>query len=188
MMLQGTPLRRTTVRMGTSVRTGTAARPGMAATAHTGTIACTGTIARTARRGAERRRRALIAGVAAGALALAGCAAAPTESGLRSDGLRPMSEAELRAEFSRERRCRFDNWNRVTGTVSYRPDGRYDGDAGGAAFAGAWRIRDGLLCARSPQLRGGVELCLAVYATSANDRVAFGRDDDSWTRLRCTTP
>lgn len=140
-----------------------------------------------ARRGAAGWRGARLAAVlAAGALAVAGCAMAPTESGLRSDGLRPMTDAELRADHARERSCRFDNWNGATGTVVYRPDGRFDARTGGVDVAGNWRILDGLLCSRSPQLRGGVELCNAVYATSATDRVGFGREDGSWTRMQCT--
>lgn len=139
-----------------------------------------------ARCDAAGRRRARLACALAGALALAGCASAPTESGLRSEGLRPMTDAEMRAEFAREHGCRFDNWNGATGTVGYRPDGRFEALTGGVDVAGTWRVLDGLLCTKSPQLRGGVELCNAVYVTSATDRVAFGREDGSWTRLRCT--
>jgi hypothetical protein len=142
--------------------------------------------ARRARRDAAGPRSGRLACVlAACALAVAGCASAPTESSLRSDGQRPMTDAELRAEFARERSCRFDNWNSATGTVDYRPDGRFEARTGGVDVAGTWRILDGLLCAKSPQLRGGVEVCSAVYVTSATDRMAFGREDGSWTRTRC---
>jgi hypothetical protein len=119
--------------------------------------------------------------------ALVGCATAPDESQLRSDGLRPMTQQALEAEFATEKRCRFDNWNRATGTVVYRPDGRFEGDAGGAAFEGRYRIREGLMCSKASMIRGGVEVCHAVYRTPQGERVAFGREDGSWTRTRCTS-
>ncbi|MFP5460621.1 MAG: hypothetical protein ACLGII_03485 [Gammaproteobacteria bacterium] len=105
---------------------------------------------------------------------LSGCAV--TEKSMQEKGLRPTGEAELRAQFARERSFRWSNV-RGSGTGRTWPDGRAMVEFPGGSMPGAWRIDGGLVCSKYGDLP---ELCLRSYKTGAREYQYFVPGDGSW--------
>ena len=114
-------------------------------------------------RAGARARNMAVALVIAALLPVAALAQAikvPNPADLKKDGLKPLSDEQLKAAFS-DATVYFQGTATPTRvTFYYRTDGTRVGKLGGRTFEGKWWVKDGLRCEVS--VRGG-DLCAAVF-------------------------
>lgn len=118
-----------------------------------------------------------IAGAAAAACAalLIGCAA--TEKSMQEQGVRPMSEAELRDLHARDWSFRWQNARGLSGTGQSRSDGTLTAQASGQSVSGRYRLAGGQYCSR---WGSDAENCLRFYRTGPREYKAFRASDGQW--------
>jgi len=115
-------------------------------------------------------------------IALSGCAT--TEQSPQEQGLTPLTQSKLEAHFSGTRSIRWTNAKGYTGSSTFRNDGvvQIDWDTGinepgsWGSDEGSWRIKEGRLCTKYNELRGGVEQCFTIYETGDNEYKYFYPD------------
>jgi hypothetical protein len=106
----------------------------------------------------------------AGAL-LAACAA--SETSLVDKGLKPLSEADLKALYSRPRTVSWTNVQGNAGTAEYSTDGAVKVAWSTGGVTGTFRIAGNTFCPTLPGVRGGAEYCQRVYKTGDNRYATF---------------
>lgn len=105
-----------------------------------------------------------------------GCAT--TEKGLAEKGLKPLTESELKALYSRTRTTKWTNAQNRSGTGEYRVDGTAQVNWGTGGALGRYRIVGNTLCTQYPEVRGGAESCSRVYKTGENEYTTFFTDGE----------
>lgn len=114
--------------------------------------------------------------LAAAAIALmAGCAT--SEADLQAKGLKPVTEAELRALFAERREGSFDG-PQNSGLIEWKPDGTvsFGIPRGGFSDSGRYRIDGDTYCARMNKIRNGEEGCFRFYRTGDRTFTSVGTD------------
>ena len=100
-------------------------------------------------------------------LGLGGCAT--TEKSLTEKGMKPLSEAELKALYSGTRKVKWTNAQNRSGTGEFRADGAASVDWGTGSAQGKYRIVGNTLCSQYDGVRGGAETCFRIYKTGDNE-------------------
>lgn len=120
--------------------------------------------------------RIAAAATAAATVLLIGCAA--TEKSMQEQGVRPMSEAELREMHARDWSFRWQNARGLSGTGQSRRDGTLSAQASGQTVSGQYRLADGgQYCSR---WGGDPETCLRFYRTGPREYKTFRASDGQW--------
>ena len=114
-----------------------------------------------------KTRSLLAATTLVAGLGLAGCAT--TEKSLTEKGMKPLSEAELKALYSGTRKVKWTNAQNRSGTGEFRADGAASVDWGTGSAQGKYRIVDNTLCSQFEGVRGGAENCFRIYKTGDNE-------------------
>jgi hypothetical protein len=100
--------------------------------------------------------------------------ASVTQKSLEAQGLKPMTEQQLRERYARPVRQRFVTAQNQGGTGEYLPDGTARVSfLSGAAGTGKWTIKNGTFCTQYPQLRQGEEACFVLYQTGPKETMSF---------------
>lgn len=115
------------------------------------------------------------AAVAVCAVLLIGCAA--TEKSMQEQGVKPMTEAELRALHARDWSFRWQNARGMSGTGQSRVDGSLSAQAPGGSATGRYRFAGGQYCAKWGD---AAEYCLRFYRTGPREYKTFRADDGQW--------
>lgn len=115
------------------------------------------------------------------AVALSGCATTSEEQ-LRTQGLEPLSQAELVALFDGTVRADWKIPAGEMGTSVYRDDGTAKVDWGMGSSEGTYRFVDGEFCTSWEELRDGHEACGPLYRTGEGEYVRFvdGELNSTW--------
>ena len=123
---------------------------------------------------------AVIVGVGIG---VAGCKTA--EQKVMESGSKPMTQAELQKEHSRDRMVEWSSTN-GSGTASYMADGTASVSWGSGSDTGKWWIADGKFCQKWMQARGGSENCYTTYRIGENRYERFSAEGSMNSRFAFT--
>lgn len=118
-----------------------------------------------------------VAATAVATVLLFGCATG--EKSLVEKGLQPLSEADLKALYSKPRTVSWKNVNNNSGTAEYRMDGTVQVSWGSGGTSGTYRIVGNTFCAKLANVRGGAEYCQRVYKTGENMYMTFLDNGDA---------
>lgn len=108
-------------------------------------------------------------------LIIAGCATM-SEKALQEKGMRPMTEAELRALNAQPMSGTFVANTGIRGEMRSTPDGKVSLAWPGGSSNGTYRINGNQVCSTHPTIDNGQERCLRVYQTGPNERQYFRLD------------
>jgi len=109
-------------------------------------------------------------------IGLGGCAT--TEKSLTEKGMKPLSEAELKAMYSRTRTAKWTNAQNTSGTVEYGADGTSSVTWGAGSAQGKYRIVGNTFCTQYEGVRGGAENCVRIYKTGDNEYKSYHANGD----------
>jgi len=104
-----------------------------------------------------------------------------TQKSLEAQGLKPMTEQQLRARYASPVKISFVTAQNQGGTGEYLPDGTARVSLlSGAVATGKWTIKNGMFCTQYAQIRQGTENCFIVYETGPKESVSFNAADGAY--------